>query len=95
MSTSAIEVVEGTMEATNPGIGVLRPVERPASQAVLRPVEVRPGLLRRLLLTAPRIVLFVCVENAARSLMAESVFNADPAPGWRATSAGTRPWAGA
>ena len=70
---------------------MLRPVERPASQAVLRPVEVRPGLLRRLLLTAPRIVLFVCVENAARSLMAESVFNADPAPGWRATSAGTRP----
>lgn len=39
----------------------------------------------------PRIVLFVCVENACRSLMAEAMFNADPPPGWRASSAGTRP----
>ncbi|EQD34716.1 Protein-tyrosine phosphatase, low molecular weight, partial [mine drainage metagenome] len=38
-----------------------------------------------------RTVLFVCVENAARSLMAEAVFNADPPDGWRAESAGTRP----
>ncbi|MCI4331774.1 MAG: low molecular weight phosphatase family protein [Thermoplasmata archaeon] len=38
-----------------------------------------------------RQVLFVCVENAARSLMAESIFNADPPPGWSADSAGTRP----
>ncbi len=36
-------------------------------------------------------VLFVCVENAARSLMAEAMFNAHPPPGWTATSAGTRP----
>jgi arsenate reductase len=36
-------------------------------------------------------VLFVCVENAARSLIAEAVFNADPPPGWVATSAGTAP----
>ncbi len=36
-------------------------------------------------------MLFVCVENAARSLMAEAFFNADPPPGWRATSAGTVP----
>jgi arsenate reductase len=40
---------------------------------------------------AERWVLFVCVENAARSLMAEALFNADAPPGWRATSAGTRP----
>ena len=40
---------------------------------------------------AERTVLFVCVENACRSLMAEAMFNADPPPGWRATSAGTRP----
>jgi arsenate reductase len=37
------------------------------------------------------LVLFICVENAGRSLMAEAMFNADPPPGWRATSAGTRP----
>lgn len=37
------------------------------------------------------VVLFICVENACRSLMAEAMFNADPPPGWRALSAGTRP----
>jgi arsenate reductase (thioredoxin) len=36
-------------------------------------------------------VLFICVENAGRSLMAEAMFNAKPPPGWRAISAGTRP----
>ncbi len=36
-------------------------------------------------------VLFVCVENAARSLLAEAMINANPPPGWTATSAGTRP----
>ncbi len=40
---------------------------------------------------AERKVLFVCVENAARSLMAESLFNQHPPTGWTATSAGTRP----
>lgn len=40
---------------------------------------------------ADRRVLFVCVENAGRSLMAEAAFNADPPPGWTAVSAGTRP----
>jgi arsenate reductase len=38
-----------------------------------------------------KTVLFICVENSCRSLMAEAIFNADPPPGWRATSAGTRP----
>ena len=38
-----------------------------------------------------RTVLFVCVENAARSLMAEAMFNADPPRGWDAASAGTEP----
>ncbi|NNN16864.1 MAG: low molecular weight phosphatase family protein [Thermoplasmata archaeon] len=38
-----------------------------------------------------RLVVFICVENACRSLMAEAMFNADPPPGWRATSAGTVP----
>ncbi len=38
-----------------------------------------------------RTVLFVCVENACRSLMAEAMFNADPPPGWRGISAGTSP----
>ncbi len=38
-----------------------------------------------------RTVLFICIENAARSLMAEATFNANPPPGWKAVSAGTRP----
>ncbi|MCW6167797.1 MAG: low molecular weight phosphatase family protein [Thermoplasmatales archaeon] len=38
-----------------------------------------------------RTALFICVENACRSLMAEAIFNADPPPGWVAISAGTRP----
>ncbi len=44
---------------------------------------------------ATRTVLFVCVENSARSLMAEAMFNADPPRGWRAISAGTEPAAAA
>ncbi len=40
---------------------------------------------------ASRTVLFICVENAARSLMAEAMFNARPPDGWRARSAGTVP----
>ncbi len=40
---------------------------------------------------AQRIVLFICVENAGRSLMAETMFNANPPEGWTAISAGTSP----
>src|SRR5918996_3561149 len=41
---------------------------------------------------AERTVLFVCVENAGRSQMAEGFFNQKYAPeGYRAISAGTRP----
>ena len=40
---------------------------------------------------AEKTVLFICVENACRSLMAEAMFNRDPASGWRAISAGTQP----
>jgi arsenate reductase (thioredoxin) len=39
-----------------------------------------------------RTILFVCVENAGRSQMAEGFFNQKHAPkGYRAVSAGTRP----
>jgi protein-tyrosine-phosphatase len=38
-----------------------------------------------------KLVLFVCVENAGRSMMAEAMFNANPPEGWTATSAGTAP----
>jgi arsenate reductase len=39
-----------------------------------------------------KVVLFVCVENAGRSQMAEGFFNQKYAPkGYRAISAGTRP----
>jgi len=34
------------------------------------------------------MVLFACVENTFRSVMAEALFNANAPPGWRATSAG-------
>jgi arsenate reductase (thioredoxin) len=44
--------------------------------------------------SSTRRVLFVCVENAARSLMAEAIFNARAPEGWVAESAGTRPAAG-
>jgi len=40
---------------------------------------------------AERTVLFVCVANAGRSLMAEAMFNAGAPDGWRAISAGTMP----
>jgi arsenate reductase (thioredoxin) len=60
-------------------------------RAVLRPDHLSSPLLRRLCLMADRLVLFICVENACRSLMAEAMFNADPPGGWRAVSAGTRP----
>ncbi|MGI0132271.1 MAG: arsenate reductase ArsC [Thermoplasmata archaeon] len=40
---------------------------------------------------AERTILFICVENAGRSLMAEAMFNARPPPGWTAASAGTEP----
>jgi arsenate reductase len=36
-------------------------------------------------------VVFICVENACRSLMAEAMFNASPPAGWEATSGGVRP----
>jgi protein-tyrosine-phosphatase len=39
-----------------------------------------------------KVILFVCVENAGRSQMAEGFFNQRYAPkGYRAISAGTRP----
>jgi arsenate reductase (thioredoxin) len=38
-----------------------------------------------------KTVLFICVENACRSLMAEAMFNAKPPAGWTAISAGTKP----
>lgn len=39
-----------------------------------------------------RVILFVCVENAGRSQIAEGFFNQKYAPkGYRAISAGTRP----
>jgi len=34
-----------------------------------------------------RTVLFVCAHGAARSRLAAAWFNADPPPGWRATTA--------
>lgn len=38
-----------------------------------------------------RLVLFVCVENTFRSIIAEAIFNAYAPPCWHAESAGVRP----
>jgi arsenate reductase (thioredoxin) len=38
-----------------------------------------------------KTVMFVCVENAGRSQMAEGFFNKNPPKGYKAISAGTRP----
>lgn len=38
-----------------------------------------------------KTVLFVCVENAGRSQMAEGFFNKDAPKGYKAISAGTKP----
>ncbi|MGP8076944.1 MAG: low molecular weight phosphatase family protein [Thermoplasmata archaeon] len=46
-------------------------------------------------MTAPKVVLFICVGNSGRSLMAEAMFNANPPEGWTAISAGTSPAASA
>jgi len=42
-------------------------------------------------LTLNKTILFVCVANAGRSQMAESIFNQMKPPGYRAISAGTNP----
>lgn len=42
-------------------------------------------------MTPSKAVLFVCVGNSGRSLMAEAIFNANPPEGWTAVSAGTSP----
>jgi protein-tyrosine-phosphatase len=42
-------------------------------------------------LKSEKIILFVCVENAGRSQMAEGFFNNSPPEGYRAVSAGTKP----
>ena len=42
-------------------------------------------------MTSEKTILFVCVENAGRSQMAEGFFNKYAPRGYRAASAGTRP----
>ena len=42
-------------------------------------------------LESEKIILFVCVENAGRSQMAEGFFNNSSPEGYRAVSAGTKP----
>jgi len=42
-------------------------------------------------LKSEKIILFVCVENAARSQMAEGFFNKSPPEGYKAVSGGTMP----
>jgi protein-tyrosine-phosphatase len=38
-----------------------------------------------------RLVLFVCVQNTFRDIIAEAIFNVHEPPGWRAESAGVMP----
>jgi arsenate reductase len=42
-------------------------------------------------LKSEKIILFVCIENAGRSQMAEGFFNKNAPEGYRAVSAGTKP----
>lgn len=42
-------------------------------------------------MATPRTVLFVCVGNAGRSMMAEAIFNKHAPRGWHALSAGVSP----
>ena len=42
-------------------------------------------------LKSEKIILFVCIENAGRSQMAEGFFNNSAPEGYRALSAGTKP----
>jgi arsenate reductase len=42
-------------------------------------------------LKSEKIILFVCVENAGRSQMAEGFFNKSAPEGYRAVSGGTKP----
>lgn len=42
-------------------------------------------------LKSEKIILFVCVENAGRSQMAEGFFNKSSPEGYRAVSGGTKP----
>ncbi len=42
-------------------------------------------------MTAHRTVLFVCVGNAGRSMMAEAIFNRSSPDDWHAVSAGVSP----
>ncbi|MGA7476183.1 MAG: low molecular weight phosphatase family protein [Thermoplasmata archaeon] len=42
-------------------------------------------------MTESKVVLFICVGNSGRSLMAEAMFNANSPEGWTAISAGTSP----
>ena len=42
-------------------------------------------------MTSEKTIIFVCVENAGRSQMAEGFFNKYAPRGYRAASAGTRP----
>ena len=44
-----------------------------------------------MLMRQERIILFVCVENAGRSQMAEGLFNKHSPQGYKAISAGTKP----
>lgn len=85
--TSAFEVVEGSNAGDVLWNGPVLCDDRllPGSEGV--PAR----LLQRLLIDVPRVVLFVCVENAGRSLMAEAIFNSAPPDGWTAESAGTEP----
>lgn len=42
-------------------------------------------------MTDPKVILFVCIENSARSQMAEGFFRKLAPSGYRCDSAGTRP----
>ena len=58
------------------------------ARAVVAVVRYSSGMREK---DRPSTILFVCVENAGRSQMAEAFFNKYAPKGYRAISAGTRP----
>ena len=87
LSRAGFEEVAVRPNAATPGLG------SPGSPRALgvAPADIRARKPEAQPEMAERTVLFVCVENACRSLMAEAMFNRNPAEGWRAVSAGTEP----
>ena len=100
-SCSSGAIAPGRDRATVAGGGVHRDTRRTGPRAMLRGRSGRGPRRRRrfgprrqangVAMSTGGYVLFICVHNAGRSMMAEAMFNAAAPTGWSARSAGTSP----